>query len=100
MRRAETYAERLVRQEREQAQAEKDEQRKFRDEQAQAQRDFQGQQADANRQAAQEKADADRELRLMIAQTSQSNNYEMAGKHVRIDTSGKEHRVYLLDSAA
>jgi hypothetical protein len=75
-RRQETHVESLARQAREAAQAERDEQRTFRNDQAEAQRAFQGAQADANRQARAEQAAADRELKALIAQMSQSNNLE------------------------
>jgi len=75
-RRAETYAEQLAREQREAAQAEKDEARTFRNDQAVAQRTFQGEQNDANRQARAEQSAADRELKTLIASMSQSQSAE------------------------
>jgi hypothetical protein len=75
-RRAETYNEQLARQQREAAQAEKDEQRRFRDEQATADRAFRGEQASANRDAAAERAQADRDMKLLIADMTRSGSAE------------------------
>jgi hypothetical protein len=75
-RRAETHTEQLAREQREAAQAERNETRRFRDEQADADRTFRAEQADANRTAAKERADADRDLKMLIAQMTQSGNLE------------------------
>jgi hypothetical protein len=75
-RRAETYGEQLAREQREAAQAEKDEARTFRNDQAVADRTFRGEQAELNRQARAEESQADRELKQLIASMSQSQSAE------------------------
>ena len=68
-RRAETFSEQLARQQRESAQGERDEARRFRDEQANEDRAFRGEQSALTREAATERAEADREFRRTIADT-------------------------------
>jgi hypothetical protein len=66
-RRGETHVEQLAREQREAAQAERDEARRFRDDQAENARAFQAEQAGLNRAAAAEQHEMNRDLRRDVA---------------------------------
>jgi len=80
-RRASTYAEQEAHSAIDREQAEKDEARRYRNEQSEADRPFRGEQANANRAAAKEKADADREMREMIAHDAEQQRRDAGIGH-------------------
>lgn len=94
-RRAETHTERLGREQRESVQAEKDEQRTWRDTQAKDERAFRGEQSQYNRDAAKERTDSDREMKLLIADMARSGSAEtraLANEFKRLQIAGEQDK--------